>query len=147
MAQTTHTQSVKSSDNNANCGNTIRSHHKTVYRSDRDAQMIRWLSPSEPNNRHHGVHINWVGGAGYWLSDVSEFREWNGGGGRANKAVLFFSGNLAVAYRGEWPLWMKRISLTGRNSRSLVIGKLCDRGTKEDRVFARPYHGFPARQW
>ena len=27
-----------------------------------------------------------------------------------------------------------------------MIGKLCDRGTKEDRVFARPYHGFPAQQ-
>ena len=106
MAQTTHTQSIKFGDNNANCGNTIRSQHKTVYGSDGDAQMIRWPSPTEPNNRHHGVHINRVSGAGYWLSEVSEFREWNGGEGRADNAVLFFSGNLVVgkAYRGEWAL-------------------------------------------
>ena len=96
MAQATHTRLIKFGDNNANCGNTIGSYNKTVYKSDEDVQIMRWLSPLEPNNRHQGVRTGRFGGVGDWLLGTSEFREWRGSPGGADKAVLFCSGNPGV---------------------------------------------------
>jgi len=96
MAQTTHTQSTKVGDNNVNCGNTIGSYNQTIYKSDEDTQIMCWLSPLEPEKRHHGVRSDRFGGVGGWLLDTSEFREWRGGDGGADKAVLFCSGNPGV---------------------------------------------------
>ena len=96
MAQTTLTQSIKFGDNNINSGNTIASYNKTVYKSDEDARIMRWLSPLEPENRHHGVRTDRFSGGGNWLLETSELREWRGGGGGAEKAVLFCSGNPGV---------------------------------------------------
>ena len=56
---------------------------------------MRWLSPIEPENRHHGVRTDRFEGVGDWLFETSEFREWRGEGG-AEKAVLFCSGNPGV---------------------------------------------------
>jgi len=96
MPQTTHAQSTKLGDNNANCGNTIGSYNKTVYKSDEDAQILRWLSPLEPENRHHSLRTDRLPGVGNWLLETSEFREWRGGEGGADKAVMFCSGNPGV---------------------------------------------------
>ena len=50
MAQTTLAQSINFGDNNSNCNNnTIGSND--IYNSDGDAQIMRWLSQLEPNNR------------------------------------------------------------------------------------------------
>jgi len=96
MAQTTHTQSTKVGDNNVNCGNTIGSFNKTVYESDANAPIMRWLSPLEPGNRHQDVRISRVGGVGDWLLETSEFREWRSGEGGVDRAVLFCAGNPGV---------------------------------------------------
>ena len=96
MAQTTLTQSIKFGDNNINSGNTIGSYNKTVYKSDEDAHIMRWLSPLEPEKRHHGVRTDRFEGVGDWLLITSEFLEWRGGDGGADKAVLFCSGNPGV---------------------------------------------------
>ena len=96
MAQTTHTQWIEFGDNNTNCGNTIGSYNTTVYKSDEDAQILRWLSPLEPENRHHSVRIDRLGGIGDWLLDTREFREWRRGEGEVDKAVLFCSGDPGV---------------------------------------------------
>ena len=96
MAQATHTQSIRFGNNNANCGNTTGSYNTTVYKSDEDAQIILWLSPLEPKNRHQGVRTGRFEGVGDWLLETSEFREWRGGKGGADKAVLFCSGNPGV---------------------------------------------------
>jgi len=96
MAQATYIQSTGFGDSNVNCGNTIGSYNKTVYKSDEDAQIIRWLSPLEPENRHHGVRSDRFGGVGDWLLDIGEFREWRGGSGGADKVVLFCPGNPGV---------------------------------------------------
>jgi len=96
MAQTTHTHSVNIGDNNDRCGNIIGSFNNTFYKSDEDAQIMRWLSPLEPNNRHQSVRTSRFGGVGDWLLETSEFREWRGGEGEADRAVLFCSGNPGV---------------------------------------------------
>ena len=96
MAHTTDTRSVNIGDNNAHCGNIIGSFNNTFYKSDEDAQIMRWLSPLEPNNRHQGVRTDRLGGIGDWLLETSEFRQWRGGEGGADKAILFCSGNPGV---------------------------------------------------
>ena len=96
MTQTAHRRSIRFGDNNDNCGNTIGSYNKTVYKSDEDAQIMRWLSPLEPENRHHGVRNDRLDGVGDWILETSEWREWKEGEGGANKAVLFCSGNPGV---------------------------------------------------
>lgn len=83
-------------DKNANCGNISRSYNTTVYKFDEDAQIMHWLSPLEPKNRHQGVRTDRFEGVGEWLLETSEFRERRGGEGGAEKAVLLCSGNPGV---------------------------------------------------
>ena len=93
MAHTTNAHSIKFGDGNANCGIITDSFNSTtVYKSDKDAEIMRWLSPLEPNNRHQGVRTDRFDGVGDWFLETSEFREWRGSEGGADKAVLFCSG-------------------------------------------------------
>ena len=94
MAQTSHLVSI--GDGNAHCGNITGSFNTIFYKSDEDAEIMRWLSPLEPNNRHQGVRTDRFDGVGDWLLETSEFREWRGSGSGAGKAVLFCSGNPGV---------------------------------------------------
>jgi len=100
MAQTTNTNTVTYGNSNTNCPTTNNSYNTnnntTVYISDKDAEIMRWLSPLEPDNRHHGVRTDRHEGVGDWLLKTSGFREWRGGEGGADKAVLFCSGNPGV---------------------------------------------------
>ena len=80
-----------------NCGNVTGSFNSTtINRSDEDTQIMRWLSPLEPGNRHDGVRTNRFEDVGNWLLETSELREWKGGEGGADQAVLFCSGNPGV---------------------------------------------------
>ena len=93
MAWTTNTHTATFGDGNANCGNIANSFNTTIYKSDEDAQIMRWLSPLEPDNRHHDVCTKRFQGVGDWLLETSEFREWRGGSGGDDQAVLFCFGN------------------------------------------------------
>ena len=93
MAQITHPHSVNIGDGNFHSGNITGSFNTTFYKSDEDSQVMRWLSPLEPSNRHQGVRTGRFGGVGDWLLETSEFREWRSG---TDKAVLFCSGNPGV---------------------------------------------------
>ena len=95
MAQTTLKQSINIGDNNSNCNNTIGSYNN-IYKSDEDEQIMRWLSPLEPNNRHHDVRTGRFEGVGNWLLETREWREWRAGEGGADGGVLFCSGNPGV---------------------------------------------------
>ena len=83
-------------DQNAHSGNIIGSFNYNIYKSDEDAQIMRWLSPLEPSNRHQGVRTDRFDGVGDWFLETGEFREWRRGEGGADKAVLFCSGNPGV---------------------------------------------------
>jgi len=97
---TTYTQSIKFGDNNANCGNIIGSYNTAtttiVYNSDEDAKVMRWFSPLEPDHRHHSLRTNRFEGVGDWFLETREFREWRGGEGGADEAVLFCTGDPGV---------------------------------------------------
>ena len=97
MAQTLHMLSASFGDGNSKCGNISRSFNNNTFNmSNEDAQIMRWLSPLEPNNRHQDVRNDRLDGVGDWLLGTGEFREWRGGQGGADKAVLFCSGNPGV---------------------------------------------------
>jgi len=94
MAQISY--SVSMGDQNAHSGNIIGSFNYNIYKSDEDAQIMRWLSPLEPSNRHQGVRTDRFDGVGDWFLETGEFREWRRGEGGADGAVLFCSGNPGV---------------------------------------------------
>ena len=94
MAQTSHSVSV--GDSNFHSGNITGSFNTTFYGSDKDKQIMCWLSPMEPNKRHQGVRTDRFDGIGDWLLETSEFRQWRNGEGGDEKAVLFCSGNPGV---------------------------------------------------
>ena len=97
MAQTSHMLSASFGDGNSNCGNINRSfNNSTFYMSNEDADIMRWLSPLEPNNRHQDVRTDRLDGVGDWLLGTAEFREWRGSQGGVDVAVLFCSGNPGV---------------------------------------------------
>ena len=98
MAQTSHLLSVSLGDGNAGSGNIINSFNNTFNTgmSNEDRQIMRWLSPLEPNTRHQGVRTDRCAGIGDWLLEASEFREWRDSEDGADKAVLFCSGNPGV---------------------------------------------------
>ena len=92
MAPTANTDSVEFGDGNVNCGH-ITGSFNTIYKSEEDAKIMRWLSPLEPGNRHDGVRTNRFGSVGDWLFETREWREWRGDEGGADPAVLLCSGN------------------------------------------------------
>ena len=102
MAPNTHMLSVNMGDGNIHSGNitssfnNLNSFKSYVYKSDKDAEIMRWLSPLEPNDRHQSVRTERFGGVGGWLLEVHEFREWRSDEGAAENAVLFCSGNPGV---------------------------------------------------
>ena len=94
MDQTSHMLSLRLGDGNVLSGN-IGSFN-TIYTSNEDAQIMRWLSPLEPNTRHQGVRTDRLDGVGEWFLETAEFRGWRGSEDGADKAVLFCSGNPGV---------------------------------------------------
>ena len=96
MAQNTHLLSVNMGDGNTHSGNITGSFNNNFYKSDEDAEIMRWLSPLEPKDRHQGVRTERFDGIGDWLLEASEFREWRAGEGGVDGAVLFCSGNPGV---------------------------------------------------
>jgi len=89
-------ESVSFRDGNTNCGNIINESFNTFNLSNEDAEIMRWLSPLEPSNRHQAVRTERFEGVGDWLLGTREFREWSSSEGGADKAVLFCSGNPGV---------------------------------------------------
>ena len=81
---------------NFNCGNVDNSHNTYNYNSDEDANIMSWLSPLKPGNRHHDVRTKRFKGAGDWILEKREFQEWRRGGGGDDRAVLFCSGDPGV---------------------------------------------------
>ena len=77
-------------------GNIIISFNNISTMPSEDRQIMRWLSPLEPNKRHQGVRTDRFGGVGGWLLETREFRDWRGSEEGADKAILFCSGNPGV---------------------------------------------------
>ena len=101
MDQTSPVLSASLGDGTSS-SNTINSYYTTFYRSNEDEQVMRWLSPLEPYDRHQDLRTDRFHGVGDWLLETGEFREWRGSEDGADKAVLFCSGNPGA---GKTYLW------------------------------------------
>ena len=83
-------------DNTAFSNNT-NSFNNYVVADDR-SQLLVWLSPLEPKQRHRDIRGRRVGGVGEWLLQTEQFRSWHDRGGESegDKAVLFCYGGPGV---------------------------------------------------
>jgi len=63
---------------------------------DEGRQILRWLSPLEPQQRHQGVRADRLGGVGNWVLETSEFRKWCDVGSGLVESVLFCCGDPGV---------------------------------------------------
>jgi len=85
---------------NSNVGNVIDS-YKNVWNnceivSDEKRQILEWLSPLAPRERHRAVSENRMDGVGDWLLRTNEFEKWHTGEDQAAHSVLFCYGNPGV---------------------------------------------------
>lgn len=75
MAQNIQTHSVNIGGSNSNCGDTIPSYSKIVYKSDEDSQIMHSLSPPDPNSRNQGVPTKSFDGVRDYTLEAREFQE------------------------------------------------------------------------
>ena len=59
-------------------------------------QIIRWLSPLEPQQRHEGVRAGRLDSVGNWVLETNEFRKWRDTEDGCFEQVLFCYGNPGV---------------------------------------------------
>ena len=64
--------------------------------SDEDNQMMEWLSPLKPQQRHQSVRADRLDGVGDWFLETSEFREWSNAEDGSFERVLFCFGGPGV---------------------------------------------------
>ncbi|RPA92099.1 hypothetical protein L873DRAFT_1818253, partial [Choiromyces venosus 120613-1] len=97
MTEATYARSVTIGDNNA-IGSFNNTFNQTFTLSDEDAEIMRWISPLEPQHRHQGVRTERFGGVGDWLLEMKEFQDWRTrrSDGGTDEVVLFCFGNPGV---------------------------------------------------
>lgn len=87
-------------NHNTNSVNVINSGNvsNNISVTDDQSEILAWLSPLEPNLRHHDVQTRRVRNVGDWLLRTKEFRSWKSGDGKgeSQKATIFCSGNPGV---------------------------------------------------
>jgi len=64
--------------------------------SDEKGQILEWLSPLAPRERHQAVREHRVDGVGDWLLRTNEFKKWHTSDDRATHPVLFCYGDPGV---------------------------------------------------
>ena len=73
-------------------------------------QIMQWLSPLQPQQRHQGVRTDRLDRVGNWALETSEFRKWCDAEDQCVSPVLFCHGNPGVGktyIRYECPLLEK----------------------------------------
>jgi len=59
-------------------------------------EIMQWLSPLEPQQRHQGVRASRLDGVGNWVLETIEFRKWRDAGDGCVEQMLFCYGNPGV---------------------------------------------------
>jgi len=59
-------------------------------------QILQWLSPLEPQQRHQDVRADRLDSVGNWVLETSEFKKWRDEEDGCVEPVLFCCGNPAV---------------------------------------------------
>jgi len=63
--------------------------------ADEKSEILAWLSPLEPQIRHHDIQTRRVDEVGNWLTQTEEYRNWIGeirGGDSAGSALFCYGG-------------------------------------------------------
>jgi len=86
---------------NINCfnnDNSVRNVWNNCTVVDEKSEILAWLSPLEPQIRHHDIRIRRVDEVGGWLMQTEEYRNWFGGMGEGNSggSALFCYGGPGV---------------------------------------------------
>jgi len=87
-------QQIKNSYNVVNSNNTVN--YITEINTEGARQILQWLSPLEPQQRHQGVRIDRLDGVGNWVLETAEFRKWSDSEDGCVEPVLFCRGNPGV---------------------------------------------------
>jgi len=100
---------------NTNSFNVSNSYHNiTTIIADDEPKIMAWLSPLEPQVRHHDICEQRVESVGNWLLETQEFKSWYNGGwnGGSDHAALFCYGEPGV---GKSYIWYERLKLVASN--------------------------------
>ena len=93
-------QQVTGNINSFNSFNSLANYNNVVYIAvglDTERhQILQWLSPFEPQQRHQGVRTDRLDGVGNWVLETSEFRKWRDAEDGCARSVLFCYGNPGV---------------------------------------------------
>ncbi|RPA97507.1 hypothetical protein L873DRAFT_1690624, partial [Choiromyces venosus 120613-1] len=117
---------------NVNCFNVSNSYNTVnTMREDENRLILEWLSPLEPQQRHHSIRTDRLDSVGSWLLETSDFRKWSNREVGGTQSVLFCYGNPGVG----------KTYLT-----SLVIDNLCDQRAGNDIVVAGLYCDFQVHE-
>ncbi|RPB00746.1 hypothetical protein L873DRAFT_1788696 [Choiromyces venosus 120613-1] len=92
-----HRNSTVMGNNNQNCNNVTASYNTyngcQLSVSDERGQVVQWLSPLAPKERHRVISVDRVDGVGDWLLQTDGFVGWRGSETQAVNRVLFCCGN------------------------------------------------------
>ena len=83
---------------NVNSFNALTNYNNIVINAGPDTghQILQWLSPLEPQQRHEGVQTDRLDSVGNWVLETNEFRNWCDAEGGCVEPVLFCYGNPGV---------------------------------------------------
>ena len=86
---------------NVNSFNVLTNCNNTIVNSNTEIdleryQILQWLSPLEPQQRHQGVRTNRLDGIGNWVLETNEYKKWSGAEDGCVESVLFCDGNPGV---------------------------------------------------
>ena len=95
MSQHHANENINNSFNNTNSFNNVWNNCSVV---DEKSEILAWLSPLEPQIRHHDISTRRVGEVGDWLLQTQEYQNWFGGihGGKSDGSALFCYGGPGV---------------------------------------------------
>ena len=86
---------------NKNVGNVTDSYNNVwnnceISVSDEKRQILEWLSPMAPRERHQAVREGRADGVGNWLLHTSGFEKWRTGASQDVNPILFYYGDPGV---------------------------------------------------
>ena len=83
---------------NINSFNIINNVSNNYTVADEKSEILAWLSPLEPQIRHHDIRTRRVDEVGDWLIQAQEYRNWVSGigGGNSDGSALFCYGGPGV---------------------------------------------------
>ena len=89
---------IKDNINSFNTNISVKNVSNNDTMADEKSKVLAWLSPLEPQKRHHDIRSRRVDEVGDWLLQTEEYRNWIRGihGGKSDGSALFCYGGPGV---------------------------------------------------